>query len=78
MNQTVTSPKKITGEISPPGDKSISHRAALLNSIGNGSAKISNFCEGDGRASMINCLNSLGAQIDEGVSDGEFIIHFLI
>tara|TARA_Y100000814_G_scaffold91604_1_gene62704 strand:- start:3411 stop:4700 length:1290 start_codon:yes stop_codon:yes gene_type:complete len=75
MNQTVASPKKITGEISPPGDKSISHRAALLNSIGNGSAKISNFCEGDDRASMINCLNSLGAQIDEGVSDGEFIIH---
>ncbi|KAA1295554.1 MAG: hypothetical protein EGP10_02550, partial [SAR202 cluster bacterium] len=37
MNQTVASPKKITGEISPPGDKSISHRAALLNSIGNGS-----------------------------------------
>ena len=74
MNQTVSSPQKITGEISPPGDKSISHRAALLNSIGNGSAKISNFCEGDDRTSMINCLNSLGAQIDEGVSDGEFII----
>ena len=74
MNQTISSPHKIVGEISPPGDKSISHRAALLNSIANGTAKISNFCEGDDRTSMMGCLNSLGAEITEGKIDGEFII----
>lgn len=74
MNQTISSSHKIAGEISPPGDKSISHRAALLNSIGKGSAKIRNFCEGDDRESMMGCLNLLGAEITEGKIDGEFII----
>ena len=47
----------------PPGDKSISHRAALLNSIARGEAHVSNFCVGDDRASMLRCLRGLGARI---------------
>ena len=49
----------------PPGDKSISHRAALLNSIADGEAHVSNFCVGDDRSSMLGCLRGLGVKIEE-------------
>ena len=63
MRQVVTSPTRLEGIAVPPGDKSISHRAALLNSIARGTAHVSNFCVGDDRASMLRCLRGLGAQI---------------
>ena len=63
MKQTVTKPERIEGVAVPPGDKSISHRALLLNSIAQGSAHVSNLCVGDDRVSMLRCLRGLGAQI---------------
>ena len=63
MNQVITPPKRIEGEVVPPGDKSISHRAALLNAIADGTAHVSNFCVGDDRASMLRCLRGLGVPI---------------
>ncbi|MCH8109360.1 MAG: 3-phosphoshikimate 1-carboxyvinyltransferase [Chloroflexi bacterium] len=63
MHQVVRSPRSIEGTAVPPGDKSISHRAALLNSIARGNAHVSNFCVGDDRASMLRCLRGLGARI---------------
>ena len=44
----------------------------LLNSISNGSALVSNFCQGDDRNAMINCLNGLGINIQK-VQLGESI-----
>lgn len=56
--------------MSTAGDKSISHRAALLNSIADGTAHVSNFCVGDDRTSMLGCLRGLGVEITElGDSD---------
>ena len=63
MHQVVRSPRSIEGTAVPPGDKSISHRAALLNSIARGNAHVSNFCVGDDRVSMLRCLRGLGARI---------------
>lgn len=63
MHQTVRFSGQIEGTAVPPGDKSISHRAALLNSIARGNAHVSNFCVGDDRASMLRCLRGLGARI---------------
>ena len=51
------------GEPPPPGDKSISHRAVLLNSLASGSAHVSNFCEGDDRTAILGCLRALGVSI---------------
>ena len=65
MTEQIKSPKHLYGTIRPPGDKSISHRAALLNSVSNGSAHVSNFCVGDDRTSMIGCLTGLGVKITE-------------
>ena len=75
MRQIIRSPSRIEGVAVPPGDKSISHRAALLNSIARGTAHVSNFCVGDDRTSMLRSLRGLGARIEKhsscSVSKGE-------
>lgn len=53
------------GEITPPGDKSISHRALILNSIADGRAKVENLSAGDDVKATIACLKSLGVDIEE-------------
>ena len=63
MRQSVRAPASLGGVVSPPGDKSISHRAALLNSIAQGTGHVSNFCVGDDRTAMFRCLRGLGAII---------------
>jgi len=63
MKRRVASPRQLVGTLTPPGDKSISHRAALLNSIAQGTAHVSNFCVGDDRTSMLRCLRGLGIRI---------------
>ena len=52
MRQVISSPDRIEGVAVPPGDKSISHRALLLNSIAQGTAHVSNICVGDDRISI--------------------------
>ena len=65
MKYTLSSSKNVSGEISVPGDKSISQRAFLLNSIANGIAHVGNICVGDDKASILRCLRSLGVSIVE-------------
>ena len=65
MNRTVQHSPRLEGTVVPPGDKSISHRAALLNAISDGNAVVSNFCVGDDRTSMLGCLRSLGVDIEK-------------
>ena len=81
MRRRITAPARLEGEVSLPGDKSISHRAALLNSMARGTAQVTNFCVGDDRASMLRCLRGLHVDIEhEPASSGDetqdrFIIH---
>ncbi len=70
MERTVHGSPRLEATVVPPGDKSISHRAALLNAISDGRAKVTNFCVGDDRTSMLGCLRGLGVQIEESVEDG--------
>ena len=65
MNRTIQHRSRLEGTVSTAGDKSISHRAALLNSIADGTAHVSNFCVGDDRTSMLGCLRGLGVEITE-------------
>lgn len=77
MNRTVKPAARLEGAVAPPGDKSISHRAALLNAIADGEAVVSNFCVGDDRASMLGCLRGLGVRIERrGEGEAErFIVN---
>jgi 3-phosphoshikimate 1-carboxyvinyltransferase len=54
----------VRGEVTPPGDKSISHRAAILNSLADGTAKVTNFAPGADCASTLSCLRALGVRIE--------------
>lgn len=65
MRQTVRPTPRLEGEVKLPGDKSISQRAILLNSIAAGTAHVSNLCEGDDRTSILGCMRGLGVEIVE-------------
>ncbi len=60
----VAPPRQLTGEITVPGDKSISHRAIILNGLARGTGKISNFSPGRDCLGTINCLKALGVRIE--------------
>ncbi len=51
------------GEITVPGDKSISHRAVMLGALANGTTKISGFLKGDDCLSTISCFKKMGVPI---------------
>lgn len=60
--------KYIFGQTRVPGDKSISHRSALIAAIAEGTTTISGFASSKDCWSTIGCLRSLGVEITE--SDG--------
>ena len=55
---------RITGKLRLPGDKSISHRAALIAALASGSSTISNFSTARDCASTVTCLQELGLAIN--------------
>jgi 3-phosphoshikimate 1-carboxyvinyltransferase len=54
---------RLEGEIALPGDKSISHRAAIFNALAKGKAELSNFAPGRDCLATVNCLKALGVEI---------------
>jgi 3-phosphoshikimate 1-carboxyvinyltransferase len=54
--------KSLTGSIRLPGDKSISHRYAMLGAIAKGTTKLENFSTGADCASTLGCLRALGVE----------------
>ena len=55
----------VRGEVRPPGDKSISHRYALLAALSDGVTTIGGYSTGADCASTLACLRALGAGITE-------------
>jgi 3-phosphoshikimate 1-carboxyvinyltransferase len=64
MRKTIRSPRRLRGSIEAPGDKSISHRAAILNAIAQGEAAVENFQGGADCLATLRCLRALGVRID--------------
>lgn len=56
--------KKLNGEISVPGDKSISHRAVMFGSLAKGTTKVTHFLQGADCLSTISCFQKLGIEIE--------------
>jgi len=54
----------VTGEITVSGDKSISHRAALLGGMAHGETHVSNFLLGQDCLSTLRCLKQLGVSYE--------------
>ncbi|MBN1334249.1 MAG: 3-phosphoshikimate 1-carboxyvinyltransferase, partial [Synergistales bacterium] len=61
--KTITPVSKIAGEISLPGDKSISHRAAFLGALSTEGIEVSNFSPGADCASTLRCLEKIGCSV---------------
>ena len=59
----------LRGEIILPGDKSISHRAAILSALANGETRISNFGTSADCAATVKCLQALGVEIERDGSN---------
>jgi len=53
----------IAGSLRLPGDKSISHRYAMLAAIAEGTSRLHNFSTGADCASTLGCLQALGANV---------------
>lgn len=58
--------KTLKGEVTVPGDKSVSHRAVMFGSIAKGLTEITNFLQGADCLSTISCFGKLGIEIENG------------
>ncbi|MEH7301561.1 3-phosphoshikimate 1-carboxyvinyltransferase [Neobacillus drentensis] len=56
---------RLFGEVTIPGDKSISHRSVMFGSVAHGVTTVTNFLKGDDCLSTISCFRKLGVRIEE-------------
>ncbi len=63
--QTIVPAARLRGIIEVPGDKSISHRAVLLNALAAGTPQNSHFLAGADCLSTIACMQALGVSITQ-------------
>jgi 3-phosphoshikimate 1-carboxyvinyltransferase len=56
-------PKKLSGELQMPGDKSITHRAAMIGALARGTTEIKGYLDAGDCRTTINCLKTLGVSI---------------
>ncbi len=62
---------RVRGRVRPPGDKSISHRYALLAAVADGTSTIHGYSTGGDCASTLRCLRGLGVDIRQTDNAGE-------
>ncbi|MEO8002773.1 MAG: 3-phosphoshikimate 1-carboxyvinyltransferase [Arenimonas sp.] len=74
LNWLASAGQPLTGEITVPGDKSISHRAIMLGAIAEGVTKVTGFLEGEDTRATARIFQQLGVRI-ETPSSSERIIH---
>ncbi len=65
MNSIIAPAERLTGVVRLPGDKSISHRYAMLAAIAEGPSVIKNFSSGADCHSTLNCVRALGVPVAE-------------
>jgi 3-phosphoshikimate 1-carboxyvinyltransferase len=69
MRQTVRPAGRLHGLVTLPGDKSISHRYAMIASLAEGPSKITNYSTGADCHSTLGCVRSLGIDVlEEGTT----------
>jgi len=65
MIQKLSAVTTLSGSVMLPGDKSISHRYAMLSAIAEGDSVIRHFAASRDCHSTLHCLSALGAAVDE-------------
>src|ERR1700761_7985595 len=61
---TIRPARNILGSLRVPGDKSISHRYAMLAALASGQSKFDNFAPGADCASTLACVGALGCKVE--------------
>ena len=69
MNLRFEPAPALTGTVTPPADKSISHRAALLGAMSSEPVRISNYLRAADTISTLEAVRALGALVEEHGSD---------
>jgi 3-phosphoshikimate 1-carboxyvinyltransferase len=73
MQRPLKSGSILRGDISVPGDKSISHRSVMIGAIANGVTEITGFLQAADPLSTVSCMRGLGVEID--VEKHRILIH---
>ena len=63
----------LKGEVTVPGDKSISHRAVMFGALSKGTTEVTNFLQGADCLSTIDCFRRLGIEIEN--TPDKILIH---
>lgn len=71
MDRKIETASSLRGTVRLPGDKSISHRYAMLASIAEGRSEIANYSTGADCASTLGCMQALGVPVER---DGNHVI----
>ena len=64
MQQRISPASAITGAITLPGDKSMSHRYAMISAIADGESRIHNYSTGADCHSTLGCVRALGVDVE--------------
>ena len=73
MRRVIRRPTVLRGSVSPPGDKSVSHRALILNAMAGGNATVRGLSDGEDVLSTTRCLRALGVQIEPAGHDAVIV-----
>jgi 3-phosphoshikimate 1-carboxyvinyltransferase len=73
MEKKISPASTVSGAITLPGDKSISHRYAMIASIAEGPTRIRNYSTGADCHSTLGCMRALGIEIEGQGTD--FTVH---
>jgi 3-phosphoshikimate 1-carboxyvinyltransferase len=61
--------RRVRGELRLPGDKSISHRAAIISAVARGVTRITNFSTSEDCAATLRCLGQFGVKIERDAAN---------
>jgi 3-phosphoshikimate 1-carboxyvinyltransferase len=61
--RTIHPAKQLTGGVEPPGDKSISHRYAMIAALADGASELRHFAAAADCHSTLDCMKALGAEV---------------
>ena len=73
MHLKLSKSKNLKGQVTIPGDKSISHRSIILSSLAEGTSEISGFLKGEDCLATLNSFKKMGVKIEE--EDEKISVH---
>jgi len=74
MDKVIHSVSAVSGMLEVPGDKSISHRAAMIGALANGKTQIEGFLNGEDCLSTIRVFRQLGIDIEQN-GETSYLVH---